>query len=98
MATGEPVGEIKWQLAMIAHEIDGTMFEHGKVLALNHSFNEWFGRIVCCMVFTLVAYSSGTLYLFIDAGFSCDLFPNLKLGFLDFHFLMDLIVLRAKVH
>ena len=77
---------------MIAYEIDGAMFEHGEVLALNHSLNEWSGRI------TLVAYSSGTLYLLIDAGFSCDLFPNLILGFLDFHFLMDLIVLHAKVH
>ena len=83
---------------MIAYEIDCAMFQHCIVLTLYHSIYEWLSRVVGGVVLTLVAHSSGTLYLLIDAGFSCDLFPNLKLGFLDFHFLMDLIVLLAKVH
>ncbi len=53
---------------MVAHQIDGTMLQHGKVFTLYHASYERLGRIIGGVVLTFVAYSSCAFYLLVDAS------------------------------
>ena len=75
--TRKLIGEVERKFAMAANKVNGSMFQHRKVLMLNHATDKGLCRIFGRVILTLVAYSSGTFYLLIDAQFTRLLEPYL---------------------